>query len=147
MAASSTSKRRRPGRRLRWPRRLRRGRKSRLGLWSALAVILLLALYLAVLEYSSPHVSGQRLDLNTFVTFANQGRLRSARVLDQDAIVVGRYVAPSGVVARYNLPYFRSEVLRERLADILLRKRVPTTIDQQFAKSLVLPATLLIPAL
>ena len=116
-------------------------------MWSALAVILLLALYLAVLEYSSPHVSGQRLDLNTFVTFANQGRLRSARVLDQDAIVVGRYAAPSGVVARYNLPYFRSEVLRERLADILLRKRVPTTIDQQFAKSLVLPATLLIPAL
>ena len=41
--------------------------KSRLGLWSAIAIAVLLAAYVGVLTYSSPHVTGDKLRLDTFV--------------------------------------------------------------------------------
>ena len=66
-------------------------------MWTALAVGLLLVGYVAVLEHSRPHVSGDRLRLDTFVALVGDGRIKEARVLDEDAYVVGTYVkVPAG---------------------------------------------------
>ena len=59
------------------------------GFWSLIAIALLLAAYLAVLEYSRPHVSGDRLRLDTFVSLVREGRVQNARILDSDGIVEG----------------------------------------------------------
>ena len=120
--------------------------KSRLGLWSAVAIVLLLVAYGGVLEYSRPHVGGDALRLDTVVRLGADKRLQAVTILNQDAYVVGSYRRDDGTTARFNTPYFRT-ASQERLMDILLRRGVPFTIDQQFGKSFVLPATLLIPAL
>ncbi len=77
-----------PGRR----KERRRGR-SRLGLWTSLIVGVMLASYALILMSSRPHVSGDRLRFDVFVGLSNGGRILDARVLDEDAVVVGRYVA------------------------------------------------------
>ncbi len=129
------------------PRRFRRRGRSQLGLWSLLAVLVLLAAYVGVLEYSRPHVVGDTLRFDSFVLATQDGRIKDARILNQDAFVVGRYERPDGSSARYNAPYLKLGGAQDNLVDSLVRKRVPLTIDQQFAKQLVLPATLLIPSL
>ena len=137
MGAPGKSARPRP--RTRW--------RGSLGFWSVLAIAVLLAGYLGVLELSRPHVSGERLRLDTFLALADDGRLRNATILDYDSYVVGDYLAADGSPRRYNAPYLKNADERGRLAELLLENRVPTTIDQQFAKGLVFPATILLPAL
>ena len=129
------------------PRRFRRRGRSRVGLWCSLAVLVLLAAYAGVLEYSRPHVVGETLRFDSFVRAAQEDRIEDAAILNQDAVVVGRYERPDGSSGRYNAPYLKLGGAQTDLVDLLVRKRVPLTIDQQFAKQLVLPATLLIPAL
>jgi ATP-dependent metalloprotease FtsH len=112
-----------------------------------LAIGVLLLAYVGALEASRPHVDGDRVRLDGFVSLAEQNRIRNAEVLDEDGYVVGEYESRDGSVRRYNLPYFKSEVLRENLANILVNNRIPSSVNQQFAKSLTGPLTLLIPAL
>ncbi len=148
----------------RTPRRPRRGRRlPGLGLWCSIAIALLLAAYLGVIAYSRPNLPGDRLRFDTFTELAEgrqdpsghgsaqrgdgPGRIVDARILSEDSVVVGTYVREDGARRRYQAPYLKTLGTQERLVDILLRGRIPTTIDQQFAKSLVLPATLLLPAL
>jgi len=73
-------------------RQFRKPKKSRLGVWAVMAVAILLGAYLGVLELSRPHVSGDKLRFDTFVKLVNQGRVQTARILDEDAYVVGTYV-------------------------------------------------------
>ncbi len=144
------------------PRRSRRrpggSRPSRAGLWSLLAIVLLLAAYLGVLAYSKPDGSGDRLRFDTFFELAQgsgpkvrgrtgPARIKDASILSEDSVVVGSYVRADGATRSYYVPYLKTSGSQERLLDILVRARIPTTIDQQFSKSLVLPATLLLPAL
>ena len=103
--------------------------------------------YAAALAASRPNVGGDRLRLDGFFQLAQQGRIESAEILDQDSYVVGDYEADNGQVQEYNTPYFKSEVLREQLANLLLSNEIPTTVNQQFAKSLIGPLTILLPAL
>ncbi len=118
-----------------------------MGAWFLVAILLLLALYLALIELSRPHVDGQRFRVDQFLTVVDEGRIREAKILDADGIVVGSYERPDGSIGRYNAPYFRMEG-RQTLANILLEARVPTTVDQQVAKALLFPAVLiLVPAL
>jgi cell division protease FtsH len=133
--------------RRRFTRRSRRPRPSRIGLWCGLAIAVLLAAYAGVIELSRPHVDGQRLRYDEFVRLAQDGRIENAEILNQDAVVVGRFRRRDGSIAEYNAPYLRTAGSQDMLVQTLVRRRVPTTIDQQFAKSLVLPATLLLPAL
>ncbi|MGH9283048.1 MAG: AAA family ATPase, partial [Acidimicrobiales bacterium] len=74
-----------------WRKRRYRRRNS-LGMWTVLTLALLLLAYAAVLELSRPHVEGDRLRLDTFVALVGNGRVKQARVLDEDAYVVGTYV-------------------------------------------------------
>ena len=78
------------------------GRKSRLGLWCALAVAFLLLAYVGVLLYAKPDLSGDRLRFDQLTEAANQGRIKDARILERDAVVVGRYVRRDGTPARYS---------------------------------------------
>ena len=115
-------------------------------MWAILAIVVLLGAYAGVLEYSRPHVGGERVRFDTLVRLAGEDRLGEVTVLDQDAYIVGSYRRADGGLARFNTAYFKNTE-RQRLLDILLARDVRFTIDQQVGKSFVLPATLLIPAL
>lgn len=127
--------------------RKRREKRSHLGLYSVLAVIALLGAYVAVLAYSKPQVGGDALRLDTFVRYLAANRIKDARVLDEDSVITGRYVRDDKTIGRYNAPYLKTSGSQETLVEQLIRRRVPTTIDQQFSKKLVFPATILIPSL
>ena len=60
--------------------------------------------------------------------------------------MVGNYETAAGEVRRYYSPYLK-DTAREQLLDMLLRSRVPTTIDQQNGKRAVSLASLLLPGL
>jgi len=130
----------RPQQKIRMPR-------LSMGAWFLVAILLLLALFMGCIELSRPHVDGERLRVDQFLNAVDKGRVREAKILDADAIVIGSYKRPDGSVAAYNAPYFRAEG-RQTLANVLLEARVPTTVDQQVAKALLFPALLiLVPAL
>ena len=129
------------------PKRRRPEKKSRLGLFSVLAVVLLLAAYMGVLAYSKPHVDGQRLRADQFVELIAKKRIKTARVLDEDSTITGIFARRGGTLAKYNAPYLKTSGSQASLVDLLVKARVPTTIDQQFPKKLVFPATILIPSL
>ena len=104
--------------------------------------------YLAVLASTRPDVDGDRLRLDGFYALAEDGRILDGTILDQDSYVVGRYRRDDGTVADYNVPYIRSAAnSRDVLVNALVANQVPTRIDQQLGKSLIEPATVLLPAL
>ncbi|MGH2898876.1 MAG: AAA family ATPase, partial [Solirubrobacteraceae bacterium] len=117
------------------------------GAWAVLAIALLLAIYAGLLEYSRPHVSGDALRYSRFVDLAERDRILDARILDADGYVVGRYRLADGTTRDYQTPYFTSEVLRERITDVLIPNKIDTSVDQQAGKRFVGPLLLLIPAL
>jgi cell division protease FtsH len=116
-------------------------------MWASLAIMVLLAVYIGVLEYSRPHVSGERLSYDRFVDLAERDAVRNARILDVDAYVVGEYRTGDGEIREYNAPYFKSEVLRADLLDVLIPNNIPTAVDQQNNKRFVGALSLLIPLL
>jgi cell division protease FtsH len=116
------------------------------GKWAGLAIVVLLASYIGLLEYSRPHVSGERLSYNRFVDLAERDGIDSARILDVDGFVVGTYTV-DGQTRRYNTPYFKSEVNRGELLNVLVPNNIPTVVDQQNSKRFVAPISLLLPAL
>lgn len=128
-------------------RGLPRVRKLSLGAWTLVLLAVLLAGYIGLLEYARPHVSGDRLPLDQFTDLVERDQVEEARILDVDAYVVGSYVAPGGEVRQYNTPYFKAEGLRESLTMLLIPNGIPTTVDQQQGKRIILPVTYLIPAL
>lgn len=132
--------------RRRRPRRRRSGR-NRLGLLCGLVIAILLGAYLVILANSSPHLSGDPLRVDTFFNLTSTGRIRDARLLDQDASVVGSYKRDDGSVGRYRLSYLKEGGVLAGLIDQLVSNRVPTSVDQQATKRLLVPATLLLPAL
>jgi cell division protease FtsH len=110
-------------------------------------VVILLVAFVQVLAASRPQVSGKKLSFSTFLDDAERGRVRDAKILDQDSYIVGTYRRPDGTWARFNVAYLKAMNPRERLVDSLLQNRVSVSIDQQFLKTLVAPATLILPGL
>jgi hypothetical protein len=125
--------------------RKEREKKSRLGLVTAAVLLLIAALFFGMLELSRPHVTGERLRLDTFVDLAERGRIQTAKVLDFDSFVIGVYQRDDGTVVEYNAPYLTGS--RERLVDILLGNRIATTVDQQTPKRVAQLAAYLLPAI
>jgi cell division protease FtsH len=116
------------------------------GTWAMLGILVLLASYVGLLEYSRPHVSGERLSYDRFVDLAERDGISSARVLDVDGFVVGTYTV-DGKTRDYNTPYFKSETNRSDLLGVLVPNNIPTVVDQQNSKRFVAPISLLLPAL
>ena len=117
------------------------------GFWTILAIVILLVAFVQVVAASRPQVTGRELPFSTFLDLAESDRVRDARILDVDSYVVGSYRRPDNSLARYNTPYLKTLNSRERLVDSLLENRIGVTIDQQFSKSLVAPASFILPAL
>ncbi len=125
----------------------RRTRKDRLGHWTALGVVILVGLYLGVLEFSRPHVSGDQLRFDTFVDLVERGRVNDVTFLDQDAYVTGTYVLEEGGVATYNAPLIRN-TQGDLLTLLLHGENSPRiTIDQQVGKRVAALASILLPGL
>ncbi|HEX2699302.1 MAG TPA: ATP-dependent zinc metalloprotease FtsH, partial [Acidimicrobiales bacterium] len=120
-------------------------KKSRLGLWTAIGLALLLGAYLGVLELSRPHVDGDKLRFDTFVSLARNGEIRSAQLLDEDAYVIGTYVRDDDSTAHYNAPLVRGT--QAQVLQILLDNEVPIEIDQQVGKRVAALASILLPGL
>ncbi len=126
-------------------RRTRKQEERRLGPWAAAAVLLLACAYVGVLEMSSPHVDGDRLRFDTFLALVDSGNVKSARILDVDSFLVGRYTRADGTSVAYNTPYLKES--RQPLIDVLVAKRIPIEIEQQNGKRLVSLASYLLPSL
>jgi len=117
-----------------------------LGFWTVFVVVLLLAAYAGVVEYTQPDVEGASLRIDTFVQLTEQGRIKTAKILDVDATVTGTYVDDGGREALYTAAY--PKVFGgETALNLLVQNRVPTTVDQQNKKRLAQLATPLLPAL
>ncbi|MGI8730010.1 MAG: AAA family ATPase, partial [Solirubrobacteraceae bacterium] len=116
------------------------------GTWAMLGIVVLLASYVGLLEYSRPHVSGERLSYDRFVDLAERDGIASARILDVDGFVVGTYTV-DGETRDYNTPYFKSETNRSDLLGVLVPNNIPTVVDQQNSKRFLAPVSLLLPAL
>ena len=145
-ATSGNSTTARVGRKPGGKRRFRKAKRPPpLGRWSAAVIVVLLGVYVLMVFNSRPHVSGDRLRLDTFVNLAADGRIKDARILDQDAYAVGRYTRDDGSVGRYSVAYLTES--RERLVQVLLDNNVSTVVQQQPAKRLLGPATAILPAL
>ena len=110
-------------------------------------VAALLLAFIQMVFASRPNPDGDTLRLDSFVNAAEQGRIENAEILDVDSYVVGDYERRDGSVARYNVPYLRTTNTRDQLVTVLVGNNVPTTVNQQFGKSLVGPATYLLPTL
>jgi cell division protease FtsH len=130
------------------PRRLERRRGS-LGFWTIASIAVLVLLYLALLEVSRPHLTGERLRLDGFYTSVRDDRVLEATILDQDRFIVGRYRrTEGGAVHSFYTPFSRNgNTAQEGLIDALISNNVKTRVDQQLVKRLAGPATTLLPAI
>ncbi len=117
------------------------------GLWCSIAIIVMFAAFFALLEASRPHASGEKLRFDQFTRLVQSRDIKDARILVEDGVVVGSYRRNDGSTASYNAPYLKGGLAERDLTYLLVRNRIPTTIDQQFAKSLIEPLTYLLPAL
>ena len=57
----------------------------------ALIFVVLLIAQIQLFAAARPQVEGRQLTYKTFVDYVEDGRVRTACLLDQDAYVVGRY--------------------------------------------------------
>ncbi|HEV2068466.1 MAG TPA: AAA family ATPase, partial [Acidimicrobiales bacterium] len=108
-----------------------------------LALPFLVAFYALVLWWSNPHTPGDELRIDEFTTLLSQGRIQDAEILETDNRIVGRYDG-----GRYWVAYSgANETIFARLTSALEDAGVPFSVTQQPLKNLVVPVTLLLPAL
>ena len=124
-------------------RKVKKAGKGHLGLWVLLALVGLMGLYGFALDYSRPHVTGDKLTLSQFVDDAAHGRIKNATLLDADSYVIGTYKRPNGSTGPYNSPYLQAGL--GDLTKLLLANNVDTTVDQQTNKKTVQLAGYLLP--
>ncbi|MGH2918269.1 MAG: AAA family ATPase [Solirubrobacteraceae bacterium] len=109
---------------------------------------MLVLIYLVALEASRPHLSGDKLRLDSFNSLVEQDRVQNAKVLDVDRVVTGVYKARDGSLRRYYMPFSRNVTTSvDALLTLLASSGVKTTVDQQLLKRVIGPATTLLPAL
>ncbi len=135
-------------------KRYRKPKKSRLGLVVGLGIVALFGLYAAALDYSRPHVDGDRLLFSQYIDLVESGQVRTATILDVDSYVVGTYVpasptpgaGPAAATLRdYNVPL--AWMTQGDLLMVLTNSGVETDVDQQNAKQVAGLATTLLPGL
>ncbi len=120
----------------------RSGRRRALVL-CVLALPLLIAFYALVLWWSNPHTAGDELRIDQFTGLLRQGRINDATILESDNRIIGTYDR-----GRYWVAFSGGrETLFSRLTSALEEAGVPTRVKQQPLKNLVVPVTLLLPAL
>lgn len=68
-------------------------------------MVILLGLFLLSLSYLSGNPEGTRVNISQLAALANEGRVETARFLDEDAVIIGSFAAPlneAGAIPREN---------------------------------------------
>ncbi|MGH9077505.1 MAG: ATP-dependent zinc metalloprotease FtsH [Acidimicrobiales bacterium] len=108
----------------------------------ALAIPALIGLYAGLLIATAPGSAGRQVSFTQFAQQLDAGHVRSVTLLSVD----NRVLFVSG--SRHDwasLP--ANQATEDRLLQTALARHVPLDVDQQSLKSIVLPATYLVPAL
>ncbi|MGH9127480.1 MAG: ATP-dependent zinc metalloprotease FtsH [Acidimicrobiales bacterium] len=122
----------------------RRGRRKALVL-CALALPLLLGVFVLVLWYSFPHNAGRQLTVGQFTALVQQGQVQGATVQLGNSRIAGTY----GNNQQYWVAYDEVGVGSIYLTEVndLRSANVPTTVEQQPLKGLIVPMLGILPAL
>ena len=108
--------------------------------------MILLVAYAQVIIASQPKPTGQTLRYSTFLNLVENGDVKSARILDQDAYVEGVYQRRGGAPRRFNTPYVRAAGnSRTELVNTLTASQVPFSIEQQLGKAILPYLSVLLP--
>jgi hypothetical protein len=127
-------------------RQLVRLRPSAVSLGLAASLIVLFALLWASISYVSPNASGRELSLDAFQNAIDEGRVRRAVILDEDARVVGTLARKGRAPTRFWVAYPRNGTTVSQLIATLAESGTHVEVDPQSAKGIVrLLSTALLP--
>src|SRR5919202_513963 len=101
------------------------------------------AFYALMLYWSNPHTGGTELRLDQYITLLRQGRIQTATILEPDNRIVGQYDRGDYWVA----VAAGRETIFSRLTSALEDAGVAYKVKQQPLKNLIVPASLILPAL
>ncbi len=120
-----------------------KAKNRRRGLFLAIAALPVLALFYATLLYwSSPHTGGTQLRIDQYITLLRQGRIQSATILETDNRITGKYDR-----GNYWITVGTRETIFSRLTSAMEDAGVAYKVKQQPLKNLIVPASMLLPAL
>ena len=108
-----------------------------------IALPILVAFYATLLWWSSPRTEGRELRIDQYITLLRQGRIQTATVLESDNRIVGQYDRGDYWVA----VAAGRETIFSRLTSALEDAGVAYKVKQQPLKNLVVPASMILPAL
>ena len=111
--------------------------RSRLVLALSASLLALILLFVMALAYLSPDPSGQPLGYGEFQRLAEDNRIRTLTLLDQDAIAVGRLERGT----EFSLVYPQSDAVTADLLRISRQAGAAVTVDDQATKQSVRTAT------
>jgi cell division protease FtsH len=121
-----------------------RDKSRRRAKWLAIAALpVLMGFYACLLWWSSPRTSGTELRIDQYLTLLKQGRIQTATVLETDNRITGRYDRGNYWVA----VAAGRETIFSRVTSALEDAGVAYKIEQQPLKNLIVPASLILPAL
>jgi len=83
---------------------------------------------------------------DTFLDLAAKNQIKDARVLGEDAYVIGDYARADGSIVPYNTPLVR-DTIGDISIKVLAADNIPTTVDQQNGKRVANLAAFLLPGL
>jgi cell division protease FtsH len=123
----------------------RSGGRRRALVLCVLALPLLLAFFVFVLWYSFPHNSGRQLTLGQFTALVQQGQVQDATIQLGNSRIAGTY----GNNQHYWVAYDEVGVGSVYQAEVgdLRAANVPTTVEQQPLKGIIIPMLGILPAL
>ena len=108
-----------------------------------IALPVLVGFYATLLWWSNPHTEGRELRIDQYITLLRQGRIQSATILESDNRITGRYDRGAYWVA----VAAGRETIFSRLTSALEDAGVAYKVKQQPLKNLIVPASLILPAL
>jgi cell division protease FtsH len=108
-----------------------------------IALPVLVAFYATLLWWSNPHTGGRQLRIDQYVTLLRQGRIQTATILESDNRITGKYDRGTYWVA----VAAGHETIFARLTSALDDAGVAYKVKQQPLKNLIVPASLILPAL
>ncbi|HEX2275149.1 MAG TPA: ATP-dependent zinc metalloprotease FtsH [Acidimicrobiales bacterium] len=116
----------------------------RKGLWFCIAALpVLIAFYATLLWWSNPRSEGRELRIDQYITLLRQGRIQTATILETDNRIEGTYDR-----GRYWVAVAAGrETIFSRLTSALEDAGVAYKVKQQPLKNLIVPASLILPAL
>ncbi len=108
-----------------------------------IALPVLIGFYALLLWWSNPRADGRELRIDQYITLLRQGRIQTATILESDNRIVGKYDRGNYWVA----VAAGRETIFSRLTSALEDAGVAYKVKQQPLKNLIVPASMILPAL